>query len=85
VEALNTLLLHAPRRMKAVDKGAAKPLAPPRQRAPPPRPTVVGRAYVMSKKAATTSGMVVTGTLFLNSKPFCVLFDSGATHSFIST
>jgi len=27
---------------------------------------------------------VVTGTLFLNSPPYCVLFDSGATHSFIS-
>jgi len=39
----------------------------------------------MSKKEAATSGTVVTGTLFLNSKPFCVLFDSGATHLFIST
>ena len=38
----------------------------------------------MSKKEAAISGTVVTGTLFLNSKPFCVLFDSGATHSFIS-
>jgi len=71
--------------MKAVDKGAAKPLAPPLQGAPPSRSAVVGRAYVMSKKEAATSGTVVTGTLFLNSKPFCVLFDSGATHSFIST
>jgi len=40
---------------------------------------------VMSKKEAATSGTVVTETLFLNSKSFCVLFDSGATHSFIST
>jgi len=39
----------------------------------------------MSKKEAATSGTVVTRTLFLNSKPFCVLFDSGTTHSFIST
>ena len=38
---------------------------------------------MMSKKEATTSGMVVTGTLFLNSMPFCVLVDLGATHSFI--
>jgi len=38
-----------------------------------------------SKKEAVTSNSVVTGTLFLNSKSFCVLFDSGATHSFIST
>ena len=71
--------------MKAVDKGAAKPLAPPCQGAPPLRPVAVGRAYVMSKKEAATSGMVVTGTLFLNSKLFCILFDSSATHSFIST
>jgi len=39
----------------------------------------------MSKKEAATSGTVVTGTHFLNSMPFCVLFDSGANHSFIST
>jgi len=39
----------------------------------------------MNKKEAATSGTVVIGTLFLNSKPFYVLFDSGAAHSFIST
>jgi len=71
--------------MKAIDKGATKPLAPRHKGALPLRPAVVGMAYVISKKEAATSGMVVTGTLFLNSKPFCVLFDSGATHSFIST
>jgi len=38
----------------------------------------------MNKKEAATSGTVVTRTLFLNSKPFCELFDSGATHSLIS-
>jgi len=71
--------------MKAIDKDAAKPLAPPCQGAPPLRPVRVGREYVMSKKETATSGKVVTGTLFLNSKLFCVLFNSGATHSFIST
>jgi len=40
---------------------------------------------VISKREVVTSGMVITGTLFLNTKPFCVLFDSSATHSFIST
>ena len=40
---------------------------------------------MMSKKQATTSSTIVTRTLFLNSKSFCVLFDSSATHSFIST
>ena len=39
----------------------------------------------MSKKKATTFSMVVTGTLILSSKPFCVLSDIGTTHSFIST
>jgi len=39
----------------------------------------------MSKKEATFFSKVVTGTLLLNSKLFCVLFGSGATHSFIST
>jgi len=38
----------------------------------------------MSKMKAATSGTVVTGTLVLNSKPLSVLFDSSATHSFIS-
>jgi len=51
----------------------------------PQRPPAVGRAYIMSRKEASNSCTVVTGTLFLNSKPFSVLFDSGATHSFIST
>jgi len=39
----------------------------------------------MSKKEVTTSSIVLTRNLFLNSKSFYVLFDSGATHSFIST
>ena len=79
------LIATCPRRWKGVDKGAAKPLAPPRQGAPPPRPAPVGRAFVMNKKEVATFSTVVTGTLLLNSKPFCILFDSGATYSFIST
>ena len=39
----------------------------------------------MSKKEAAIFSIIVTGKLFLNSMPFCVLFDLGATHSFIST
>jgi len=38
----------------------------------------------MSKTEAATSSTVVTGTLFLNSKPFYALFESSATLSFIS-
>jgi len=41
--------------------------------------------YAMSNKEAATSSTVVTRTLFLNSKLFCVLFDLGATHSYIFT
>jgi len=39
----------------------------------------------MSKKEVLNFGVVVIGTLFLNSKPFSVLFDSGAMQSCIST
>ena len=39
---------------------------------------------MINKKEAHADGTVVTGTLFVNSKPFYVLFDSGAIHSFIS-
>ena len=45
----------------------------------------VGRSYMISKKETATSSTVVTGTLFWNSLSFCVLFDSIATHSFVST
>ena len=54
-----------------------KLLASPRQGSPPSRPAAVERAYVMRKKGATTFGTVVTGAIFLNLEPFCVLFDSG--------
>jgi len=39
----------------------------------------------MCKKEALNSGIGVIRTLLLNSKPFSVLFDLGARHSFIST
>jgi len=78
-------IIACPKRLRAVEKGAAKPLAPPRQMPAPQRPPTVGRAYIMSRKEASNSGTVVTVTLFLNSTPFSVLFDSGATYSFIST
>ena len=42
----------------------------------------VGKAYVINRKQAAT---VVTGMLTFNSAPLIVLFDSGATHSFISS
>ena len=50
-----------------------------------PKPRTAGRAYVMNKKEAAVSSMTINGTLFLNSKPFYILFDLVAIHSFIST
>jgi len=51
----------------------------------PLRPIAGGMVYALSKKDTATSGTVVIGTLFLISKPFCVLVDSIATHSLAST
>jgi len=82
---LEHLITTCPQRLKVVVKGITKPLAPPYQGLAAKRPASVERVYVMSKKEAATSGMVVTGTLFSNSKPFCILFSSSATYSFIST
>jgi len=65
---------------RAVEKGVARPIPPPRQRNLPSKPSTARRAYIMSKKEAIISGTVVTGTLFLNSKPFYILFDSVVTH-----
>ena len=72
-----------PRRQKVIEKGVARLVPLPCQG--PSKPPISGQAYVMSKKEATVSSTTVTGTLLLNSKPFCALFDSGATHSFIFT
>ncbi|XP_074314421.1 uncharacterized protein LOC141649635 [Silene latifolia] len=43
-----------------------------------------GTLFAMGKEAAKEDAHVVTGTFLVNSKPTFVLFDSGATHSFIS-
>ncbi|XP_074292299.1 uncharacterized protein LOC141619177 [Silene latifolia] len=44
-----------------------------------------GKLFMMGKEAAEEDAHVVTGTLLVNSEPTFVLFDSGATHSFISS
>ena len=49
----------------------------------PPRNTG-GRVYVMRNEEATDTPNVVTGTFPLLTHSVDVLFDSGATHSFIS-
>jgi len=65
------------RRQKAVEKRVTRPVPPPCQGNIPSKPPTAGQGYIMSKKKVTVSSTVATGTLFLNSKPFCVLFDSG--------
>ena len=42
------------------------------------------RAFVLNPQDARASNTVVTGTLTICSKRALVLFDSGATHSFVS-
>jgi hypothetical protein len=56
-----------------------------RQQQLPPRPNASGRVYVLSKQEADNTGTVITGTLSLQCVPVHVLFDSGASHSFISS
>jgi len=43
-----------------------------------------GKLFTMGKEAAENNGHVVTGTFLVNSTPSFVLFDSGATNSFVS-
>ncbi|XP_074305595.1 uncharacterized protein LOC141640813 [Silene latifolia] len=45
---------------------------------------IPGRVYVMSSQEVEPSDNIVTGNIFLNSTPVNVLFDTGASHSFIS-
>ncbi|XP_074291547.1 uncharacterized protein LOC141618347 [Silene latifolia] len=44
-----------------------------------------GKLFLMGKEAAEEDAHVVTGIFLFNSEPTFVLFDSGATHSFISS
>ncbi|XP_017410663.2 uncharacterized protein LOC108322887 [Vigna angularis] len=48
------------------------------------RAQAVGRVYAMTRTEATNAGNLITSTCLLNDVSCCVLFDSGATHSFIS-
>ncbi|XP_074288638.1 uncharacterized protein LOC141613792 [Silene latifolia] len=44
-----------------------------------------GKLFMIGKKVVEGDAHVVSGTFLTNSKPSYVLFDSGATHSFISS
>jgi len=77
------LIANCPARTAQLNKGPA-----PLKSSKAPIPTTsrqVGRSYVINKKQADGVTTIVTGTLTLNSIPLTVLFDSGATHSFISS
>ncbi|XP_014511411.1 uncharacterized protein LOC106770099 [Vigna radiata var. radiata] len=48
------------------------------------RAQAVGRVYAITGMEASNAGNLITSTCLLYGMPCCVLFDSGATHSFIS-
>ncbi|XP_052734099.1 uncharacterized protein LOC128196647 [Vigna angularis] len=48
------------------------------------RAQAVGRVYAITGAEAASSGTVIISTCLVYGKSCCVLFDSGATHSFIS-
>ncbi|XP_047148657.1 uncharacterized protein LOC124820912, partial [Vigna umbellata] len=48
------------------------------------RAQAVGRVYAITGAEAASSGTLITGTCLIHEKQCCVMFDSGATHSFIS-
>ncbi|XP_048489745.2 uncharacterized protein LOC104883294 [Beta vulgaris subsp. vulgaris] len=54
-------------------------------RYPPRGPPQAGRVFMMQREEAEADDTVITGTFPVNSIPAYVLFDSGASHSFIST
>ncbi|XP_057418512.1 uncharacterized protein LOC130712710 [Lotus japonicus] len=49
------------------------------------RPMATGRVYALSGQEAAGGKNLIQGTCFIANAPLLVLFDSGATHSFIST
>jgi len=48
------------------------------------RPQATGRIDVMTRAEATSSGNLVMGQCMIVGESLCVLYDSGATHSFVS-
>ena len=49
------------------------------------KPHTQGRIYALTQQDAQASNIVVSGILLLSSVYAHVLFDSGATHSFVSS
>jgi len=48
------------------------------------RPQATGRVYTMTATEAVRSGNLVIGSYLIVGKSLCILYDSGATHSFVS-
>jgi len=48
------------------------------------RPQATGRVYAMTGSEATGSGNLVMGFCLIAGMKYCALYDSGATHSFVS-
>ncbi|XP_014511637.1 uncharacterized protein LOC106770336 [Vigna radiata var. radiata] len=48
------------------------------------RTQAAGWVYAITGAEASSAGKIITSTCLLHGMPCCVLFDSGATHSFIS-
>ena len=48
------------------------------------QPKATGRVFTLNSAEASKSKDLIQGKCFINGIPFLVLFDSGATHSFIS-
>lgn len=45
----------------------------------------VGRVYIMDAKKAKGNSGLISGTCYVNNQPLFVIFDCGASHSFILT
>jgi len=48
------------------------------------RPQAAGRVYAMTGAEADRSGNLIIGSCMIADRSLCVLYDSGATHSFVS-
>ena len=48
------------------------------------RPQAAGRVYAMTSTEAVRSGNLIIGSCMIAGRSLCVLYDSGAMHSFVS-
>ena len=83
-----TVQMDRPRGRGYADKGKAQMQSPPQGTAPSqsqaPAGRGQGRVFAVNPQEAHASNTAVTGTFLIDKLKARVLFDSGATHSFIS-